>query len=56
MSKPGTTVGLAVLVALAQLKSERRQATADDVARAGGVYQNATFALQRFWDSTRPTD
>ena len=41
---------------LAQLKFERKQASVDDVVGARAAYQGATIALQRFWDTTRPTD
>lgn len=41
---------------LAQLKYERKAASADDVARARSAYQSATVALQKFWDTKRPAD
>ena len=41
---------------LAQLKYERKTASADDVARARSAYQAATVALQKFWDTKRPSD
>ena len=41
---------------LAQLKYEQKTASADDVARARSAYQAATVALQKFWDTKRPSD
>ena len=41
---------------LAQLKSGRGQAGADELRRARTAYQEATTALQNFWDTKRPSD
>jgi len=41
---------------LAQLKYERKATSADEVARARSAYQAATVALQKFWDTKRPSD
>jgi len=41
---------------LAQLKYERKATSAGEVARARSAYQAATVALQKFWDTKRPSD